>query len=144
MEQLTDKKLEAIIAEAIQKQLPRVSVPSNVYFDDVRKTIRVYMRQHPEVFWFSHQYRLNESTHTLYFKYNFTQQKKDFFAKEIEKGVEYLFQPDRLKHLSNLEKVAYVYNWIVNNTTYNEYSSFNQTIYSVLVNRNCVRNLAFT
>ena len=43
-----------------------------------------------------------------------------------------------MKHLSDLEKVAYVYKWIVNNTTYNEYSSFNQTIYSVLINRNSV------
>lgn len=138
MEQLADKRLEIIISEAIQKQLPSIVVPSDVDFDDIRKTIRVYMRQHPEVFWFSHQYRLDETAHTLFFKYNFTPQKKAFYGSEIEKAVKYLFQPDKLKHLSDLEKVAYVYKWIVNNTTYNEYSSFNQTIYSVLINRNSV------
>lgn len=138
MEQLTDKILETIVSEAIQKQMPSIVVPSDVDFNDVCKTIRVYMRQHPEVFWFSHQYRLDEATHILYFKYNFTPQKKAFYAGEIEKAVEYLFQPDKLKHLSDLEKVAYVYKWIINNTTYNEYSSLNQTIYSVLINRNSV------
>lgn len=138
MEQLTDKNLEVIISMTIQKQLPSVVVPSDVQFDDVRKTIRVYMRQHPEIFWFSHQYRLDEPTHTLYFKYNFTPQKKVFYAEEIEKAVKYLFQPNKLTHLSDLEKATYVYKWIANNTTYNEYSSFNQTIYSVLINRNSV------
>lgn len=138
MEQLTDKNLEVIISMTIQKQLPSVVVPSDVQFDDARKTIRVYMRQHPEVFWFSHQYRLDEPTHTLYLKYNFTPQKKAFYAEEIEKAVKYLFQPNKLIYLSDLEKVTYVYKWIANNTSYNKYSSFNQTIYSVLINRNSV------
>lgn len=138
MEPSIDKVLEEIISDAIQKQLPCVTLRTDTHLDDVRKVIRVYMRQHPGVFWFSHQYRLDEAIHTLYFKYNFTPQKKDFYVGEIEKAVEHLFQPDKLKHLSNLEKVAYVYKWIVNNTTYNEYSSFNQTIYSVLINRNSV------
>lgn len=138
MGQLTNNRLGKITSEAIQLQLSSIVVPYDVQFDDVCKTIRVYMRQHPEVFWFSNQYRLDESTHTLYFKYNFTPQKRSFYANEIEKAVEYLFQPDKLKYLSDLEKVAYVYKWIVNNTTYNQFSSFNQTIYSVLINRNSV------
>ncbi len=138
MEQLTDKRLEAIISKAIQKQLPSVAVPSDVHFDDVFKTIRVYMRQHPEVFWFSHQYRLDRHTYILYLKYNFTPRKKAFYVDEIGKAVEFLFQPSKLKHFSDFKKVAYVYKWIVNNTTYNEYSSFSQTIYSVLINRNSV------
>lgn len=138
MEPSIDKVLEAIISDAIQRQLPCVTLRTDTHLDDVRRVIRVYMRQHPEVFWFSHQYRLDEAIHTLYFKYNFTPQKKDFYVGEIDKAVEHLFQPDKLKHLSDLEKVAYVYKWIVNNTTYNEYSSFNQTIYSVLINRNSV------
>lgn len=138
MEPSIEKVLEAIISDAIKKQLPCVTLRTDTHLDDVRKVIRVYMRQHPEVFWFSHQYILDEAIHTLYFKYNFTPQKKDFYIGEIEKAVERLFQPDKLKYLSDLEKVAYVYKWIVNNTTYNEYSSFNQTIYSVLINRNSV------
>lgn len=130
--------LQGFVGEAILQQLPSIGLRGGTSHEDVRKAIRIFMRKHPEVFWFSHQYRFDESTSTLYLKYNFTTKKKEFFSKEIDNAVHFLFQPDKLKHLSHLEKVAYVYKWIVSNTTYNEYSSFNQTIYSVLINRNSV------
>lgn len=138
MEQLTDKILETIVSEAIQKQMPSIVVPSDVDFNDVCKTIRVYMRKHPEIFWFSHQYHFDKTNSTLYLKYNFTPKKREYFSIEIDNALHFLFQPDRLSKLSELERLLYVYKWIVNNTTYNEYSSFNQTIYSVLINRNSV------
>lgn len=138
MELKTDKRLERIITDAIQRQLSKLTLPPEINLKDVKKHIRVCMRYHPEIFWFSHQYKLDTTTQTLYFYYNFTPQKKDFYAKEIKKVIEYLFQPNALKHLSDIEKVTYVYKWIANNTTYNEYSSFNQTIFSVLINRNSV------
>ena len=138
MELKTDKRLEKIITDAIQRQLSELTLPPGINFKDVPKHIRLCMRHHPEIFWFSNQYKLDTTTQTLYFYYNFTPQKKDFYAKEIKKVVEYLFQPNALKHLSDREKVTYVYKWIANNTTYNEYSSFNQTIFSVLINRNSV------
>lgn len=134
----TIPKLDDIVGEAILQQKPCVVLRNETMQDDVRKAIRVYMRKHPEIFWFSHQYHFDESDSTLYLKYNFTPEKKAFFSKEIDNAVRFLFQPENLKNLLDLEKVAYVYKWIVNNTTYNEYSSFNQTIYSVLINRNSV------
>lgn len=130
--------LKGIVGEAILQQLPSVDLRGETSYEDVRKAIRIFMRKHPEVFWFSHQYHFDESTSKLYLKYNFTNKKKEFFSKEIDNAVRFLFQPDKLKHLSDLEKVAYVYKWIVSNTTYCEYSSFNQTIYSVLINRHSV------
>lgn len=133
-----DKDLQNAVGQAILQQKPYVILNNEAKHNDVRIAIRIFMRRHPEVFWFSHQYKLDEVTHTLYFKYNFTPKKKVFYAGEIGKAVDHLFQPNKLKHLSDLEKVAYVYKWLVNNTTYNEYSSFNQTIYSVLINRNSV------
>lgn len=131
-------ELQDIVGEAILQQQPYIVLAQGTKQDDVRKAIRVYMRKHPEIFWFSHQYRFDEAASTLYLKYNFTPKKKEFFSKEIDNAVRFLFQPDKLNNLSDLEKVAYVYKWIVDNTTYNEYSSFNQTIYSVLINRNSV------
>lgn len=131
-------ELQDIVGEAILQQRPCVVLTQGAMQDDVRKAIRVYMRNHPKIFWFSHQYRFDEATSTLYLKYNFTPKKKEFFSKEIDNAIRFLFQPDRLKNLSDLEKVAYVYKWIVNNTIYNEYSSFNQTIYSILISRNSV------
>lgn len=130
--------LKVIVGEAILQQLQSVDLRGETSYEDVRKAIRIFMRKHPEVFWFSHQYHFDESTSKLYLKYNFTTKKKEFFSKEIDNAVRFLFQPDKLKHLSDLEKVAYVYKWIVSNTTYCEYSSFNQTIYSVLINRHSV------
>lgn len=130
--------LRDIVGEAILQQRACVVLNQEATQDEVRKAIRIFMRKHPEIFWFSHQYRFDESSSTLYLKYNFIPKKKDFFSKEIDNAVSFVFQPDGLKNLSELEKVTYIYKWIINNTTYNEYSSFNQTIYSVLINRNSV------
>lgn len=138
MERQIDNVLTTMISEAIKSQVSNIVLPEHTSYEDVRKTIRIYMRQHPEIFWFSHLYDFDRSTSTLYLRYNFTFQKREFYTKEIENAVRYLFQPEKLKHLSDLDKVSYVYKWIANNTTYNEYSSFNQTIYSVLINRNSV------
>lgn len=126
------------IENAIMRFAPMVTLNSGTTFDDVRRTIRVYMRKHPEIFWFSHQYLYDDKTGTLKFKYNFTKEKADFFKGEIENVVKDDFQIDYVKSLSEIERLVYVYKWIANRTTYNEYSSFNQTIYSVLVNRNSV------
>lgn len=131
-------ELQNTVGESILQQRACVVLNQEATQDEVRKAIRIFMRKHPEIFWFSHQYRFDESSSTLYLKYNFIPKKKDFFSKEIDNSVSFLFQPYRLKNLSELEKVTYAYKWIVNNTTYNEYSSFNQTIYSVLINRNSV------
>ena len=133
-----DKDLQDAVGQAILQQKSYVMLNNAAKHNDVRIAIRIFMRRHPEVFWFSHQYAFIEAIHTLYLKYNFTPQKKAFYGGEIGKAVDHLFQPNKLKHLSDIEKVAYVYKWLVNNTTYNEYSSFNQTIYSVLINRNSV------
>lgn len=133
-----DKSLQVVVGRAILQQESHVVLNGGITLNDVRTAIRVFMRRHPELFWFSHQYYFEESTATLYFKYNFTPKKKDFFANEIDNAVRYLLRPEKLINLSDIEVVAYIYKWIVNNTTYNEYSSFNQTIYSVLINRNSV------
>lgn len=129
---------EKIIEDAIVQQLPCVVLPEGTTLDDVRKTIRTFMRKHPEIFWFSHQYVFNEEDKKLTLQYNFTPKKRVFFKEEIAKAVRCLFQPDKLQKLSELNKVLYVYKWIATNTTYNEFSAFNQTIYSVLINRNSV------
>lgn len=133
-----ENNLNELIGEAIINQLPSLILPKQTAYHDLRKIIRAFMRSHPEIFWFSHQYRFDESSSTLYLNYNFSQAKRDFFAKQIDNAVHTLFHPERLVNLSDAKKVACVYKWIAHNTTYNVYSSFNQTIYSVLINRNSV------
>jgi len=126
------------IEKAIMEFVPMVTLDPKITFDDIRHIIKVFMRKHPEIFWFSHQYHYDEKTGVLRFKYNFTKEKADFFKREIEKVVKDDFQIDYVYGLSEVERLVYVYKWIANRTTYNEYSSFNQTIYSVLINRNSV------
>ena len=126
------------IENAIMEFAPMVALDPKINFNDVRHTIRVFMRRHPEIFWFSHQYLYDEKTGILRFKYNFTKEKAIFFKGEIEKVVTEDFQVNYVKTLSETERLVYVYKWIANRTTYNEYSSFNQTVYSVLINRNSV------
>lgn len=138
MNQNINNDISASICGAIMSQLPCVNLPEGTRQEDVRVIIRVFMRNHPEIFWFSHQYSYNESLSVLYFRYNFTRLKKEFFSKQVDNAVRFNFQPEWVSGMSDLKKVAYVYKWIANNTTYNEYSSFNQTIYSVLINRNLV------
>lgn len=51
--------LQDIIAEAINSLQESVVLPIDCKQQDVRSAIRIYMRRHPEVFWFSHQYRFD-------------------------------------------------------------------------------------
>lgn len=138
MNQKSKFDIQETIGDAIIHEIPSVVLSEGTLSDDVRKAIRIFMRKHPEIFWFSHQYSYDENKRELNLRYNFTPQKRDFFKAEIDKAVKCLFQPEKLLNLSELNKVACVYKWIASNTTYNEYSSFNQTIYSVLINRNSV------
>ena len=133
-----ENELNKLIIDAIIQQLPSIILPRHTTYNNVRRAIRDFMRSHPEIFWFSHQYIFDETSSKLHLKYNFTVQKREFYTKQIDNAVRYLFQPEHLANLSDIEKVAYVYKWIAQNTTYNEYSSFNQSIYSVLINRNSV------
>ena len=138
MNQKSKFDIQETIGDAIIHEIPSVVLSEGTLSDDVRKAIRIFMRKHPEIFWFYHQYSYDENKRELNLRYNFTPQKRDFFKAEIDKAVKCLFQPEKLLNLSELNKVACVYKWIASNTTYNEYSSFNQTIYSVLINRNSV------
>lgn len=131
-----DNTVKNLIERAIMEFFPMVSLDSNTTFDNVRCIIRVFMRQHPEIFWFSHQYLYDEKTGILKFRYNFTKEKADFFKDEVETVVKEDFQIYYVKALSEFERIIYVYKWIANRTKYNEHSPFNQTIYSVLINRN--------
>lgn len=116
-----DNHTRALIERAIMEFSPTVSLVPKTTFDDVRSIIRVFMRKHPEIFWFSHQYLYDEKTGILKFRYNFTKEKAEFFKGEIEKVINEDFQIDYAKTLSELKRIIYVYKWIANRTTYTIY-----------------------
>lgn len=134
----TTNILRDTIERAIRSQTLVVPLPPDTKTIDVGTVIRQIMRCSPEIFWFSNQYSFDEKSATLNLSFNFTVEKRNFYERQIAEVISDNFQPDLLTEFSELRKVAYVYQWIVANTTYNEYSSFNQTIYSVLINRNSV------
>lgn len=135
---MIDRINEAIVNFKANLVFTEEEASSAGFYDKIKESIRVLMRKSPEIFWFSNQYRYDEPTHTLHFKYNFSKEKADFYKQQIDNAIQITFQPNRLRNLTQLEKVTYVYKWLVANTTYNNYSSFNQTIFSVLINRNSV------
>jgi serine/threonine protein kinase len=130
--------IKAQIEEAILNLTSSVSIGLSATFDEVKGIIRTFIRKHPEIFWFSHKYTYIEDKRIVKFHYNFTQEEVQFINEEIWKVLKKDFQVDFVRTLSELEKLVYVYKWITKRTTYNEYSSYNQTIYSVLINRNSV------
>lgn len=134
----TDSTLYDTIENVLRSHTAYVPLSAGTSAADVRTAIRHIMRHNPDIFWFSHQYYFDEKAATLCLSFNFTREKRDFYERQIAAVVSDNFQPNLLGGFSDLKKVAYVYQWIVANTTYNEYSSFNQTIYSVLINRNSV------
>lgn len=99
------------IESAILSFAPSVTLKYPMAFDEVQDTIRRFMRNHPEIFWFSHQYFYDENTGILKLQYNFTLQKVDSLKEEIDKVIKDDFQIDYVKTLSELERVVYVYKW---------------------------------
>lgn len=69
-------QLQDIVGDAILQQRSYVVLKQGTIYDDLRKALRVVMRKHPEVFWFSYQYSYDETTATLYLQYNFIPKKK--------------------------------------------------------------------
>ncbi len=133
-----DLGLKDRIEKSIMSFEPRVCLDLETSSKEVSEVIRVFMRSHPEIFWFSNQYSYVEATGILILKFNFTKNKSEFFIKEIDKVITSEFNIHYVNRLSELEKLVYIYKWIAKRTSYNEYSSFNQTIYSILINRNSV------
>ncbi len=138
---MTSKQMQNItrlIESAISNFNQTITFEKPVSAEIVRKCISGIMNTRPELFWFSQQYIYDEKSGLLTFRYNFTEKNACTIKSEIEKVVADDFQVDYVKTLSELERLEYVYVWIANRTTYNEFSSFNQSIYSVLINRNSV------
>lgn len=135
---MKNPEISSLIEDAVFSQKNIISLPAGTPDEDVRAALRDIMRQHPEFFWFSHQYSYFASNSLLYLGYNFPAKKRRIFEIEIRKVVDNYFQPLKLEGLNEFGKVAYVYKWIKEYTDYNPHSSFNQTVYSVLINRSSV------
>ena len=126
------------IEEAIRNHTSWLSVPTGTTQDDVYQCIRTIMRENPDIFWFSHQWKYTEDDHTIRFHYTIDKEKSAKAKVQIEDVIQNDFRISEVFPLSVPEQMMYVYKWIALYCKYNIYSAYNQTIYSVFVCRNSV------
>lgn len=133
-----DMLLYRQIEQAIRQHDLHLSVPKGTTQVDVYQCIRNIMRESPDIFWFSHQWKYMEEDQTIRFHYTMDRKKILKMKAQIEDVVQNDFHINEVFHLSKVEQVMYVYKWIALYCKYNIYSAYNQTIYSVFVCRNSV------
>ena len=138
MEKEYDMNLYREIENTIRQQEEILHVSTDVTVEDVRHTIRIVMRNNPDIFWFAFQWDFSEATGSLSFRYVFSQSKVRKIKNQIDEVIDLDFQIAYVRTLSSIEKVVYVYKWIVTYCNYNLNSAFNQSIYSVFILRNSV------
>lgn len=128
------------IESAIRSHISSISLTKSDISDiqDVRNAIRNIMRDNPDIFWFDHQYRFDESAACIEFRYIFSAKRVEEIKQDIKDVVDNDFCIDYVKTLKVQEQIAYVYKWLVNYCNYNTNSAYNQSIYSVFIRRNSV------
>ena len=132
------KTLYQQIEEAIRHYEANMTVPDGTTQDEVYQSIRQIMRENPDIFWFSHQWRYTEDDHTIRFRYTISKEKSIKAKAQIDNVVEHDFLINDISQLTQAEKVMVVYKWVAMYCKYNIYSAYSQTIYSVFVWRNSV------
>ena len=126
------------IEKSIRNQASLLTVPIGTTQDEVCQCVRRIMRENPDIFWFSHQWKYTKDDLTIRFHYTLSKERRIKAKKQIEDVIQNDFQIDKVFALSVAEQVMYVYKWIALYCKYNIYSAYNQTIYSVFVHRNSV------
>jgi serine/threonine protein kinase len=131
-------ELKEQIEHAIRGHVQQMFVPQGTTEDDVYQCVRDIMRENPDIFWFSHQWKYTENDLTIRFQYTIGKERSITAKKQIEDVIQNDFRINNVFPLSIPEQIMYVYKWIALYCKYNIYSAYNQTIYSVFVCRNSV------
>lgn len=130
--------LYIIIEQAIRSFATFVEVPEASTEDEVYMAIRQVMRDNPNIFWFSHQWRYSRDDAKAHFRYTIDEKHSQKIRAQIDDVVQNDFKLDHVRSLSVKEQVMYVYKWIALYCNYTIHSAHNQTIYSVFVHRHSV------
>ena len=129
------RKLYNDIETAIRSFKYTLDIDSIVGDEVIYDTIHQVMYNNPEIFWFSYQWEYVEN-HSIHFRYSITKRESEEIQSRINDIIDNDFQIQYVRTLSDLEKVVYVYKWLIYNCNYNTYSAYNQSIYSVFILRN--------
>lgn len=130
--------LYSIIEQAIRSFATSVEVPNTLTENDIYMTIRQVMRENPDIFWFSHQWRYVQNDHKVFFSYTIGKKRAEKAKKQIAEVIEKDFRIEEVRKQTPVEQVMYIYKWLALYCDYSVYSAYNQTIYSVFVYRNSV------
>ena len=130
--------LYSIIEHAIRSFEKSIDVPKTSTENDVNMAIRQVMRDHPDIFWFSHQWRYSEVEAVVHFCYTIDEIRSEKIRTQIDAVVQNDFKLSYASTLPVMEQVMYVYKWIALYCNYTIHSAHNQTIYSVFVHRHSV------
>lgn len=122
------------IKKAIYHHVQTLRVGDEITVDIIRLTIRQIMLDNPDLFWFAYQWKFVDQV--LHFRYPISETKTNEIKRQITDIVHNDFQIDKVRQFNDLEKVFYVYRWLIQNCNYNIHSAYNQNIYSVFVLRN--------
>jgi len=126
------------IENAIRNHHGKCDVPAGTSQDDVYKAVRNVMRDNPDIFCFSHQWKYVGNEHTVYFRYTIQDDRSEKIKKSISKVVDKDFRIGEVAQLTPMKQVMYVYKWLALYCRYNVYAAYHQTICSVFVYRNSV------
>ena len=132
------QSLATIIEESIRSHNSELQLFPRITENDVYYAIRQVMRDNPDIFWFSHQWRYSHEDATVRLHYTIDEKRIEKIKRQIEDVVQNDFKWDYVCTLSIREQVMYVYKWIALYCNYNIHSAHNQTIYSVFVQRHSV------
>ena len=126
------------IENALRQQSAFLSLNADETENDAYMVIRSVMRDHPDIFWFSHQWKYCPEQHGVLLNYTLTPVRITEAKKQIDDVVTNDFCVAHVQSLPEREQLMYVYKWLGKYCQYNIYSAFNQSILSVLVYRNSV------
>ena len=132
------KKTKKVVEEAIRNHKTWLQLSSCVPWNDVYQAIKSVMRENPDIFWFSHQWKYDEADGVVRFHYTMDTERSEKIKTHIDDVVEQDFKIAYVRTLPAIRQVMYVYKWIALYCNYNIHSAHNQTIYSVFVHRTSV------
>lgn len=135
---MSDSRLQEQIERAIREHTPTVCVAKRTTNESVAVAVRDVMRESPDIFWFSHQWKYVEETATVVFYYTISKEKAEKLKAQIEDVVANDFHIARVREFPVEAQLMYVYKWIALYCQYNVYAAYHQTICSVFVYRNSV------
>ena len=134
----SDMELYEQIERTIRQHEEYLYFGNSVTETDVRHAIRWVMRNNPDLYWLVHQYHFDKDYGIVSFRYRCSPERCATIQESIDDVVVNDFKIAHVRTLTQLEKVASVYKWMLTYCNYNTNSAYNQNIDSVFVRRNSV------